>query len=78
MDVSGIVLQGLQQADSQLNTAAAQIANAGGSQADPNPDAVNLSEEMTALITAQTQFAANLATLKTADQIEQSLVDVTA
>jgi flagellar hook protein FlgE len=77
MDASATALQGLQQADAQLNTAAAKIVDAGAASPTAAEDAVNLSEEMVAMIAAQAQFAANLATLKTADQTEQSLVNLT-
>lgn len=79
MDISTIALQGLDQASTELDAAAAAIASAGASSPDAsNPDVVNLSEEMVALMSAQNSFAANLATLKTADQIEQSLINITA
>jgi len=78
MNPSAIALQGLQQADVQLNTTAAQIASAGGTSADEaNPDVVDISEEMVALTSAQILYEANLATLKTADQVEQNLVNLT-
>ena len=78
MDPSAIALQGLQQADAQLNNAAAKIANAGSASPDgANPDTVDLSKEMVTLTTAQASAEANLATLKTEDQIEQRLVDLT-
>jgi flagellar hook protein FlgE len=67
----------LQQADLQLETAAARIAGAGGESSSGGPqDVVDLSAEMTALISAQTLYEANLATLKTADQMEQNLVNL--
>jgi flagellar basal body rod protein FlgC len=79
MDASSIALQGLQQADIQLNTAASAIANAGADSATNAPvDVVDLSAEMVALMSAQNSFEANLATLKTADQMQKSLTDVTA
>jgi flagellar hook protein FlgE len=79
MDLSAIALQGLQQAEVQLNDATAKLASAGGTDANPgNVDVVDLSAEMVALTSAQTLFSVNLATLKTADQIEQSVIDLTA
>jgi len=78
MDISAIALQGLQQAESQLDAAAAGIASAGtGSSNGDNVDVVDLSTEMVALTQVQTQYEANLATLKTADQVEQNLVNLT-
>jgi flagellar basal body rod protein FlgC len=79
MDPSSIALQGLQQAEVQLNAAAANLADAaGGSSNGANLDVVNLSAEMVALMSAQTMFSVNVATLKTADQMQKNLIDVTA
>ena len=79
MDPSSIALQGLQQADAQLDAAASAIVSAGATSANgSNPDVVDLSTEMVALMSAQNSLSANLATLETADQIQQNLLDVTA
>jgi len=79
MDVSFIALEGLQQADIQLEAAAARIATAGADSPDgANLDIVDLSTEMVALMSAQNLFDANLASLRTADQIQQSLIDIKA
>lgn len=78
MDIPAIALQGLDQASAQLDAAAAQIASAGPAFPDQaNLDTVDLSAQMVALTSAQTLFAANLATLKTADQMQRSLIDLT-
>ena len=79
MNPAAIALQGLQQADLQLNTAAARIANAGANSANgANLDVVDFSAEMVALMSAQHLYDANLATLKTADQMQKNLIDITA
>ncbi len=79
MDASSIALHGLQQADTQLNAAASAIAHAGAdSVSGASLDVFDLSAEMVALMSAQTAFDANLATLKTAAQRQKSLLDVTA
>jgi flagellar hook protein FlgE len=79
MDPSAIALQGLQQAEVQLETAASAIASGGSTSANgSNLDVVDLSAEMVALMSAQTSFSANLATLKTADQMQKNLIDLTA
>jgi flagellar basal body rod protein FlgC len=79
MDVSSIALQGLQQANTQLEAAAAAIANAGADcSSTGNVDVVDLSAEMVALMSAQNAFSVNLATLKAVDQMQQSLVSVKA
>jgi flagellar hook protein FlgE len=79
MNPVAIALQGLQQADTQLDTAAARIAGAGASSPDgANLDVVGLSAEMVALMSAKNLFSCNLATLKTADQMQKSLINLTA
>jgi flagellar hook protein FlgE len=79
MNVTGIALQGLQQAETQLDAAAAGIASAGAKSANgSNADVVDFSSEIVALMSAQILYEANLATLKTADQVEQNLVNLTA
>ena len=79
MHPSAIALQGLQQAEAQAETAAAAIAGAGAATANgSNPDVVDLSAEIIALISAQASSAANVATLDTVDQMQQNLLDVTA
>lgn len=77
MDPSSIALQGLHQADIQLEAAAARIARAGETSPDgANLEVVDLSAEMAALMSAQNLFDVNLATLKAADQMQKSLVDL--
>jgi flagellar hook protein FlgE len=79
MDPSAIALQGLQQAELQLEKAAGGIASTEAqSSGGGNVDVVDLSTEMVALMCAQILYEANLATLKTADQVEQNLVSLTA
>jgi flagellar hook protein FlgE len=79
MDPSSIALQGLQQAEVQAETAAASIAGAGATSANgSNSDVVDLSAEMLALISAQASFAANITTLQTVEQMQKTLLDVTA
>ena len=77
MDISSIALQGLDWANAQLNAAAALIVDASTTASNANVDGVNLSADMVALMTAQNSFDANLATLKTADEVQKSLVDLT-
>jgi hypothetical protein len=79
MDISAIALQGLDQASAQLEAAAAGIASAGAASPDgANLDIVSLSEEVVALMSAKTMDLANLSTLKTADQIQKSTIDLIA
>ena len=78
MDPSSIALQGLQQAEVQLNAAASQLAKAGASPNGANLDVVDLSAEMVGLMSAQTMFSVNIATLKIADQMQKARIDITA
>jgi flagellar basal body rod protein FlgC len=77
MDISAIALQGVEQAQVQMQTAVSNLA--GAAPADgANLDTVTLSAEMVALMSAKTQFAASVATLKTADQVQQSAINLMA
>lgn len=78
MDLSAIALQGLQQADVQLEAAAANLANAGANFAGPTLDTVDLATQIVALNSAQDAFAVNLDTLKTADQVQQTVLNLLA
>jgi flagellar hook protein FlgE len=79
MDLSAIALQGLEQGQVQLEKAAIKLAGAGAASADGTSlDTVDLSAEIVALISAQTQFSASLSILKTAGEIQKNTLDVTA
>ena len=80
MDLTSISLQGIEQANSQLDVAASAVVQAGaaGSQGGGNGDLVDLSAEMVAMMTAQAQLSAGLDVIKTADELQQSVLDVTA
>lgn len=79
MDVSSIALQGLEQASAQVEAVAARIASAGSFSDGAAPtDTVSLSEEMVALMSAKTAFAANVEVFKTAEQTQQSVLNVMA
>ncbi len=79
MDLSAIALQGLEQGQAQLEQAATRLARAGAESPDgASLDTVDLSAEIVALMSAKTQFSANLSTLKTADQIQKNVLDLMA
>jgi flagellar hook protein FlgE len=79
MDLSAIALQGLHEADAQLNAAATKIASFGSSAPDgAGLDTVDLSAEVVALISARNQTAANLATVNTASEIQKNVIDLMA
>ena len=82
MDVSSIALQGLQQAQLQLQNVAANVATLGGATlggAPPNGanvDTVNLSQQAVSMIGAKTQFSANINILKVEDNMQKNLLNV--
>jgi len=79
MDLSAIALQGLQQAETQLEAAATRIASFGAaSSGGVSLDTVDLSAEMVALLSAKQQALVNMQTLKPAGEISKSLIDVMA
>jgi hypothetical protein len=78
MDLSSIALQGLEQAEIQLNSATAGLASAGSSPNRGNLDVVDVASHMVALNSAQTLFEFNLSTLKTADHLQKTVLDLLA
>lgn len=79
MDLSAIALQGFEQADAQLEKAASRIASAAALSPDgSNVDAVDLSAEMVALLSAKNQFSVEAATLKVADEVQKNAVNLIA
>ena len=70
MDVSTIALQGIQQADTQRQSATSKIASFGASSpAAANLDTVDLSPSVVALLSAKNMYSANVSTAKVADEI---------
>jgi hypothetical protein len=79
MDLSAIALQGIQQASSQLEGAATQIASFGSQSPDgATLDVVDLSAEIIALISAKNLAAVNIDTLKVSGEVQKSLLNVLA
>ena len=72
MDVSSIALQGLHRAQNQLQNTAVNVASLGS----PGSDTVDLSQAAVALISAKTQFAANIGVLKIAGDMQKNLLNV--
>lgn len=79
MDLSAIALQGLQQADAQLESAAGKIASFGASSpSGANLDVVDLSAAVVALLSAKNSYSANLGTVKVANEIQKTSIDLLA
>lgn len=77
MDLSAIALQGLNQADALLEQAAVTIAS-GGASGGSSVNTADLASEIVDLSSAKNQFAVNLSTLKVADEIQKTTVDLIA
>ena len=78
MDISAIALQGLQQADVQLEAAMTNLVSAGADSAGSSLDIVDVATQIVALNSAQDSFAVNLEALKTADQVQQNVLNILA
>ena len=77
MELSSIALQGMQQAQQQVDNSARRIASAGLPGAyPPNADSVDLSTEAVSLLTAKSQFGVNVQVLKVADEMQKSLINL--
>ena len=74
IDAIGIGLSGLQKATQKIEGAATNIANL----TTPRDDGVviDLSEEAVNLLLAETEFKANLATIRTADEMSDELLGI--
>ena len=77
MDISGIALQGLQQADVELNRAASKIVSWGTqSIEETGVDTVDLSSAVVALMSAKNAYSVDLKVLKTAEQMQTEMADL--
>ena len=77
MGIASIALSGLASAEAQADAAATALASAGTS--TPNGADLNvadLSQEIVSLTSAEDLIAVNIDTLKTADQIQQSTINL--
>jgi flagellar basal body rod protein FlgC len=77
MDLSAIALEGLQQANTQLEKLRPESPRLAQPSSDGvNVDTVNLSVKMVALMSARNQTSVNLSILKTANEIQKNLIDL--
>jgi hypothetical protein len=77
MGLSAIALGGLDQALSHFENAAKQV----GAPADVSgagPDTVDLSTAAVSMLSARNEFAANIAVVKIADEMERNVLNVLA
>ena len=73
VNISAIALAGLNRASAQFQDAATRIAAGGG--AGPGMDGVDLSTAAVSLLSARDDFAANIAALKVANEMERHMID---
>jgi flagellar hook protein FlgE len=73
MGIQAIALQGLEQAQSQVDQSARRI-----SDATTSSDSVDLSTEAVGLLSARNAFEANLKLAQTANQMQQSAINLLA
>ena len=71
--VSAASLQGMQKAETQLNTTANKIARF-----PQNGDTLDLSSDMVSLIAARDNFMANVGAAKTGDEMQRALLNMIA
>ena len=72
MDISAIALGGLNQAQGNFEKAARRIASGGAA----SGDATDLASDTVSLISARNDFAANIKTLKVADEMQRTTLDL--
>ena len=80
MQILAIAQQGLQQAQSQVDKAAQGIAQTSMNTAtdQTSADTVSLSDQMVSLMTARSQFEADLGLAHTADEMQKQTLKVLA
>jgi flagellin-like hook-associated protein FlgL len=71
-------LQGVEQAQVQLDAATESLVSAGASPNGANLDTADLASGIVALTSAQVQLQLSLSTLKTADQVQQTTLNLLA
>jgi hypothetical protein len=78
MDLSAIALQGINQAQAQLDAAVTGLASAGASPNSGGVDVVDVASQLVATNSAEILLQLNLSTLKTADQLQKNVIDLLA
>lgn len=81
MDIFSIGLQGLNQAQGQLEKSASDIAHssiAASSTTTEPVDTVDISEAMISMLSAKTTFEANLKTIEVGKELAKTVIDIKA
>jgi flagellar hook protein FlgE len=74
MEIMNVALTGMEGAQSSFQRTAGRIAASGEFQ----PDSVDLSGEMTALLEARNQFQSNARVIQTGDEMTKTVLDLLA
>jgi flagellin-like hook-associated protein FlgL len=77
MDLSAIALQGLNQAETQLNAATTSLVSAASTNGG-GVDVVDVASQMVAMNSAEILLQLSLSTLKTSDQLQKNVIDLMA
>jgi hypothetical protein len=76
MEISAIALQGLNQAQAQVEQAGGRLASIGANSGDGMPvDSVDLSDAAVSLLSGKNAFATDIKLLKVADEIQGQAVN---
>jgi hypothetical protein len=78
MDLSAIALQGINQAQPQLDAATTSLASTGTPPSSGGVDVVDVASQMVAMNSAEILLQLSLSTLKTADQLQKNAIDLLA
>lgn len=79
MEISAIALQGLNQAQAQVEQAGGRLASIGASSGEGSPvDTADLSEAAVSLLSAKNAFATNIKLLKVANEMESQAISLLA
>lgn len=79
MEISAIALQGLNQAQAQVEQAGGRLASVGANFGDGTPvDSADLTDATVALLAGKNAFAADIQLLKVADQMQSQAINLLA
>jgi len=78
MDLSAIALQGINQAEMQLDATTTSLASAGASANGGGVNVDDVASQMVAMSSAEILLQLSLSTLKTSDQLQKNVIDLLA
>jgi hypothetical protein len=78
MQISAIALQGLNQAQAQVDQAAGRLASIGADTSQADVDTAGLSDAAVALLAWKNAYAGDIQLLKVADKMQRQAIDLLA